>query len=138
MKFSFRQFILFTVIFLGTLIFFKSEAFAKDSCSCIANPMTKQYQNYSKHFWGNHRAWSCVYTCYVPGEGKVEVEGFHEKYYFSQKDNGSEGICDGIPLDYVYNNYVGWYIYMPKEPRHFDPLRSNSKNLKAWAKETCR
>ncbi|MNK12104.1 hypothetical protein D3C87_301610 [compost metagenome] len=127
-------FFLFT--FLGALLIFASEANAA-RCLCLANTTSKEYQHYSKHFWGTKRQWTCVYNCRVYGKGAIDVVGGHKEWYFG-KDDGREGVCDGISFVNRYNNYVGEFIYIPQEPKRFDPLQSSAKNLKTWAEETCR
>lgn len=136
MKVTLKQkFILFIFAFFGILIAFTSEAHAS-KCGCIAEPFSKQYQHYSEHFWGTKRQWTCVYHCSHPN-GNIDIVGGHRKWYLG-KDDGREGVCDGIPFTSTYSNYVGNFIWVPLEPDYFDPASSSAKNLSTWAKEACR
>ncbi len=136
MKVTLKQkFILFILAFFGFLVAFASEAHASE-CRCIAEPFSKQYQHYSEHLWGTKRQWTCIYHCTHP-QGPIDIVGGHREWYLG-KDDGREGVCDGIPFTSTYSNYVGRFIWVPQEPDYFDPINSSAKNLKTWAKEACR
>lgn len=126
----------FLFAFITFLMAFSLEANARQ-CSCIAEPNSKEYQHYSTHFWGSKRQWTCIYNCRVYGHGEMQVVGGHREWYFG-KDDGREGVCDGIAFKNQYNNYVMDFIWIPLEPQRFDPLQSTAKNLKTWAEEACR
>lgn len=129
------KFFLFLLSFCSFFLGMTSEAHAS-RCACVADVFSKQYQHYSEHFWGTKREWTCVYSCTTP-QGEVQFTGSHKELSLG-KDDGREGICDGVPVISTYNNFVGGFIWIPQDAIDFDPIDSSANNLKTWAKETCR
>lgn len=106
------------------------------NCVCLAKSESKTYQSFSTHFWGSKRAWSCAYDCLTP-HGAQEIVGFHQEWYLG-KDDGREGVCDGVSFINRYNNYVMDFIWIPQEPQRFDPLTdASAKNMQEWARDIC-
>ena len=133
----FQKMVFFALAFCGLFLAMTTEAHgASSNCVCIADVYSKQYQHFSEHLWGFKRHYSCEYSCSTP-QGEVLITGTHTEWSLG-KDNGREGLCDGVPVRSIYGLYTNDFVWMPQDAVYFDPIHSSSKNLKAWAKETCR
>lgn len=118
------------------------------TCGCTAIPITKTYQNFTRHeFLGIHyatsRKWTCQYQC-VDSYGKEEVVlGSHYKKTFHD-DDGTEGVCDGIGFVSQYSSDHRREIHFPENDKpqfiqlgwsaRFSP---SAPELKSWLKNRC-
>lgn len=126
--------LLFILLFSGLMLSSLSVAYAHP-CSCVADVFSKQYQHISYHWWGSRRAWTCDYHCQTP-YGPVKITGKHKSWYHG-KDDGREGVCDGVPFKNQYNVHIADFIWIPQAPEGFNPLKSSADNLRTWAQAIC-
>ncbi len=106
-----------------------------EACSCIADPYSKQYEYYTKTWYGTKRKWSCVYTCQDSQQKQIQIRGTSQDWYIS--DRGLEGICDGLHYENRYNTAVNNFVWLFEEARYFDPADSTSAEIRAWEKANC-
>jgi hypothetical protein len=129
------------MLFLMAMIGY--QAFAND-CYCQVDPDYKEYVgNARDRKWvGFSVDWTCRYTCYsstrnAQGEAVIlkkemlKVE-YKERYYTNDED-GREGICEGMIYVPTMNYDKMKTIYMYEgETEPLNPLSSKSPDLKKW------
>ena len=106
-----------------------------EACSCIADPYSKQYDYYTKTWYGTKRKWSCLYTCQDSQQKQTQIRGTSEDWYIS--DRGLESICDGLHYVNRYNTAINNFVWTYEEARYFDPADSTAKEVKEWEKANC-
>lgn len=106
------------------------------SCGCLPDIYSKKYIYFEETWYGTRRSWTCEYKCIDKNKKETIVKASYADWYTS--DNGTEGVCEGIPFESQFNPHVMRDVYMPKDPVWFNPAKSKSKELKAWAQLHCR
>lgn len=129
-----RFLLLFSSVFSISLLIGLPKAFA--SCSCIADPYSKQYIYYTQTWYGTKRKWTCAYTCQDFQQKQTQIIGTSQDWYMS--DKGLEGICDGLHYVNRYSSFKNDFIWSFEEARYFDPANSTAPELQAWSKANCR
>lgn len=122
--------------FLFILFAFQIQQIQASTCTCVTRESTKEFQKYSKDWYGTSAQFSCRYEC-SSSDGRIDViEGFHKKTVIGE-EIGNEIICDGTIYKEVRSKVDNWsYLkYEGNEP--IDPKISQSPTLRAWAKKYC-
>lgn len=102
---------------------------------CRANPSSKTYpsgQGEKSWYGRTETEVRCDYTCTSDNFPTITLSGSRTASFWGSED-GNELICYGIPYEQRYNNYRGWFVYVPMEPKGFDPAKSDVAELRHWA-----
>ena len=106
------------------------------ACSCVADPQSKSYQQLQKTWYGTKKAWSCQYDCSGTDKVQKTILGYHKDWYLA-KDEGLEGICDGLKYTKQYIPARDTFTWVLVKAESFDPKKSSSPDLKKFAKTSC-
>ena len=131
------------IVLAGCLLSLVSQAEVR--CSCTPDPYSKQYIGdvRQKHLIGYSIHWTCDYQCTVydhQGYGQdrlIRTDAVPRAEFFQRffgEEDGREGICEGMVYEPEMNYEKMRTIYMWKDRlQSFNPARSKSATLKAWA-----
>ncbi len=104
--------------------------------SCRADMVSKTYPNGvegSRSWYGVRRVEvECSYTCRADNLPTRTIKGTRTVRIWGS-EAGWELACYAVPYVQRYNNYRGWFVYVPDEPKSFSPAKSDVRELKEWA-----
>ena len=105
------------------------------NASCKAIPTSKTYPSGqgAKSWYGRTvTEVRCDYECRSDNFPTITIAGSRMASFWGSED-GNELICYGIPYEERYNAYRGWFVFVPMEPKSFNPAKSDVAELKHWA-----
>lgn len=102
---------------------------------CKAIPTSKNYPSGqgAKSWYGRTvTEVRCDYECRSDNFPTMTISGSRMASFWGRED-GNELICYGIPYQERYNAHRGWFVFVPMDPKSFNPAKSDVAELKHWA-----
>ncbi len=116
------------------------------TCRCTADPLSKDHKVEITWYLRADHDVSCEYSCSKPDGQMENVRAKHFEWYWARtgaggEDFGDEGLCLGHFGRVRYSQYAtstgGKEIYDVSGYNAFDPAKSESADLRRWAKSNC-